>query len=316
MSNTPPVRGRLAPSPSGRMHLGNACAALLAWLSVRAAGGELVLRLEDLDPARCRPEYALQVEEDFRWLGLSWDIGGSQGGESYFQHSRFPIYQEYLDRLDALGLLYPCFCSRGELHAAQAPHASDGTFLYPGTCRSLTPEQQAEKARLRSPALRVRVPAETISFTDGRMGYYEERLDRDCGDFILRRSDGVPAYQLAVVVDDALMGVTQVVRGRDLLSSTPRQIWLQRQLSFPTPEYFHTPLLTSPGGRRLSKRDADLDLGALRQAGHRPEEIIGRLAFALGLLDRPEAVSPRELVSSFSWNKVTSSDLVIPSAPD
>lgn len=306
-----PVRGRLAPSPSGRMHLGNACSALLAWLSVRSKGGELILRLEDLDPDRCRPEYCRQVEEDFRWLGLDWDMGGMEGGEGYLQSRRRSVYEDYLNRLDQAGLLYPCYCSRGELHAAQAPHASDGAVIYPGTCRELTAEQRAERARVRRPALRVRTPEETVRFTDGRMGLYEEELSRDCGDFILRRSDGVHAYQLAVVVDDGLMGVTEVVRGRDLLSSTPRQIWLQRQLGFSQPAYFHTPLLTAPDGRRLSKRDADLDLGAIRASGVRPEAVVGWLAFRLGLLERFEPVAARELVPHFQWERVRTDDLVI-----
>lgn len=306
-----PVRGRLAPSPSGRMHLGNACSALLAWLSVRSRGGELLLRLEDLDPDRCRPEYCRQVEEDFLWLGLDWDLGGPAGGESWFQSCRREIYQMYLNRLEEKHLLYPCFCSRGELHAAQAPHASDGAPLYSGACRNLTPEERLARSRLRRPALRARVPEETVSFADGRLGEYSERLDRDCGDFILRRSDGVAAYQLAVVVDDGLMGVTEVVRGRDLLTSTPRQIWLQRELGFPQPEYFHTPLLLAPGGRRLSKRDADLDLGALRASGVRPEQIVGALAFRLGLLDQEEPVFPRELISAFSWERVTKEDIPV-----
>lgn len=309
------IRGRLAPSPSGRMHVGNACSALLAWLSVRSRGGELVLRLEDLDPARCRPEYAEQMEDDLRWLGLDWDLGGSAGGPEFFQHSRGPLYQHYLDQLEQLGLLYPCFCSRGELHAASAPHASDGTPIYPGTCRGLSHAQREERARLRRPALRVRVPDRTISFSDGLMGPYQERLSRDCGDFILRRSDGVFAYQLAVVVDDALMGINQVVRGRDLLSSTPRQLWLQQVLGFPSPAYFHVPLLTAPDGRRLSKRDADLDLGALRAAGVRPQALTGRLAFWLGLLEDEEEASPAELISSFSWDKVRRTDIPVAPAP-
>ena len=309
------VRGRLAPSPSGRMHLGNACSALLAWLSVRAKGGELVLRLEDLDPDRCKPEYCRQMEEDFRWLGLDWDMGGSQGGEEYFQSRRRAVYEAYMEKLDREGLLYPCYCSRGELHAAQAPHASDGTVLYPGTCRDLTPEQRAERERGRRPALRVRVPEETVGFTDGRMGAYEEQLSRDCGDFILRRSDGVHGYQLAVVVDDGLMGINEVVRGRDLLQSTPRQIWLQRKLGFSLPSYYHTPLLTTPDGRRLSKRDADLDLGAIRASGVRPEAVVGWLAFRLGLLERWEPVAARELVGCFAWERVIGTDLVVERDP-
>lgn len=305
METNGPVVGRFAPSPSGRMHLGNAFSALLAWLSVRSAGGELVLRQEDLDPQRCKRAYAEQIEADFRWLGLDWDRGGSQGGPAYFQSNRSELYAEYLERLNRKGLIYPCFCTRNQLHAASAPHATDGTPLYAGTCRNLTPAERAERAKSRKPALRVRVPAETISFTDAVMGSYSETLDRDCGDFILRRSDGVHAYQLAVVVDDALMGVNQVVRGADLLSSTPRQIWLQRQLGFSTqPQYCHVPLLCGRDGHRLSKRQKDVDLGALRQAGRRPEEVVGQLACWAGLIDRPEPVAARELIPIFDWKKV------------
>ena len=305
METNGPVVGRFAPSPSGRMHLGNAFSALLAWLSVRSAGGELVLRQEDLDPQRCKRAYAEQIEADFRWLGLDWDRGGSQGGPGYFQSNRSERYAEYLERLNRKGLIYPCFCTRNQLHAASAPHATDGTPIYAGTCRNLTSAERAERARTRKPALRVRVPAETISFTDTVMGTYAETLDRDCGDFILRRSDGVHAYQLAVVVDDALMGVNQVVRGADLLSSTPRQIWLQRQLGFSTqPQYCHVPLLCGEDGHRLSKRQKDVDLGALRQAGRRPEEVVGQLAYWAGLIDRPEPVAARELIPIFDWKKV------------
>ncbi|MCC8075415.1 MAG: tRNA glutamyl-Q(34) synthetase GluQRS [Clostridiales bacterium] len=311
MTQNTQLRGRFAPSPSGRMHLGNAFSALLAWLSVRHAGGEMVLRLEDLDPARCKPAYCAQVEEDLRWLGLDWDMGGSQGGEGYYQSRRSEIYTTYLEQLRAKGLLYPCFCSRNQLHAASAPHRSDGAPLYSGTCRDLTPEQQAERAKTRKPALRVRVPKEVVSFTDGVMGPQAQNLARECGDFILRRSDGVYAYQLAVVVDDALMGVTQVVRGEDLLDSTPRQIWLQRQLGFPQPDYCHVPLLYGQDGHRLSKRQRDLDLGVIRASGARPEDVVGRLACWAGLTDRPEPISAGELVRDFDWAKVRKTDIIV-----
>ncbi|MCD8383775.1 MAG: tRNA glutamyl-Q(34) synthetase GluQRS [Clostridiales bacterium] len=303
------VTGRFAPSPSGRMHLGNAFSCLLAWLSARSEGGRMLLRIEDLDPERCRPDYARQVEDDLRWLGLDWDEGGVDGATACCQSRRREIYAHYLNLLQEQGLLYPCFCTRGALHAASAPHASDGTPLYPGTCRSLSPEERARRSALRRPALRIRVPDREISFTDRLQGNYRENLARDCGDFILRRSDGVHAYQLAAVVDDGLMGVTQVVRGRDLLTSTPRQLWLQELLGFPHPDYAHVPLLLSDDGRRLSKRDRDLDLGALRASGQSPESVVGRLAFWAGLLDRPEPVSPRELVDQFSWDKVSRSDV-------
>ncbi|MCC8128588.1 MAG: tRNA glutamyl-Q(34) synthetase GluQRS [Clostridiales bacterium] len=303
------ITGRFAPSPSGRMHLGNAFSCLLAWLSVRSAGGRMLLRMEDLDPERCRPDYARQVEDDLRWLGLDWDEGGVDGETAYCQSRRREIYAHYLNLLQECGLIYPCFCTRGELHAASAPHASDGTPLYPGTCRGLSPEEQSRRAALRRPALRIHVPDREIAFTDRLQGAYRENLARDCGDFILRRSDGVHAYQLAVVVDDGLTGVTEVVRGRDLLPSTPRQLWLQELLGFPHPAYAHVPLLLSADGRRLSKRDRDLDLGALRASGQSPEAVVGRLAFWAGLIDRPETVSARELIPLFSWDRVRREDV-------
>ncbi|MCD7917868.1 MAG: glutamate--tRNA ligase family protein, partial [Clostridiales bacterium] len=205
-----PVVGRFAPSPSGRMHLGNAFSALLAWLSVRSVGGRIILRLEDLDTARCKRAYCDQIEEDYRWLGLDWDEGGSAGGPQYYQSNRGAYYRAALEQLESQGLLYPCFCTRSELHAASAPHLSDGTTRYAGTCRNLTAAEVAEKGRLRKPALRVRVPEAEVAFCDGVMGAYREQLADQCGDFILRRSDGIYAYQLAVVVDDGLMGVNQV----------------------------------------------------------------------------------------------------------
>ena len=201
--------GRFAPSPSGRMHLGNVFSAMLAWLSIRSCGGRLVLRIEDLDPDRCRPAYADTLKRDLEWLGLTWDT------EQTPQSRRSEAYREMFSRLEERGLIYPCYCSRTELHAASAPHASDGTVLYAGTCRNLTPEERAAKTK--APCWRVRVPDEDVSFTDGVQGEYTQNLARGCGDFILRRADGVYAYQLAVVTDDAEAGVTQVVRGSDLL---------------------------------------------------------------------------------------------------
>lgn len=307
----PVIRGRFAPSPSGRMHLGNAWSALLAWLSVRAQGGEMVLRLEDLDPDRCRRAYCDGVEEDLRWLGLDWDEGGSAGGGRYYQSRRSEYYRAALERLEQAGLLYPCFCTRGQLHAPNAPHRSDGEVIYPGTCRALTEAERAERARNRRPALRIRVPETWIGFTDALQGEYGENLARDCGDIILRRSDGVYAYQLAVVVDDALMGVSEVTRGGDLLSSTPRQIWLQRSLGYPTPRYCHVPLLCAADGRRLSKRESDLTLEALRRRGVRPEQIVGRLAFAAGLIDRPEPVRASDLIARFDLKKLPRKEIRI-----
>lgn len=305
----PIVRGRFAPSPSGRMHLGNAWSALLAWLSVRSRGGVMVLRLEDLDPDRCKRPLCDGVEADLRWLGLDWDEGGSAGGDAYYQSQRGAYYQAALDRLRNMDLLYPCFCTRGQLHAPNAPHRSDGEVIYPGTCRDLTEREREERAKTRRPALRIRVPDREITFTDLLQGTYQENLARDCGDFILRRSDGVFAYQLAVVVDDGLMGINQVVRGSDLLTSTPRQIFLQRLLGHSTPEYCHVPLLCAPDGRRLSKREADLTLDSLRASGVRPEEIVGRLACCAGLMDRPEPISARELIPLFDLSKLPREDI-------
>jgi len=296
------VTGRFAPSPSGRMHLGNAFSALLAWLSVRSSGGRMLLRMEDLDPDRCRPAYLQQLREDLLTLGLDWDE------EQTYQSLRNEAYESCFSRLEALGLVYPCYCSRAELHAASAPHASDGQPVYAGTCRSLTPAQRQEKTR--NPAWRLRVPEEDTAFVDGLQGEYRENLARDCGDFILRRSDGVYAYQLAVVCDDAAGGVTQVVRGRDLLSSTPRQMYLQRLLGYATPQYYHVPLLVSPDGRRLSKRDGDLSLDALL-ARWTPRELVGRLAWAAGLLEEAVSCAPGELLAGFSWSRVKKEDIVI-----
>ena len=291
------------------MHLGNLFAALLAWLDARAAGGELVLRVEDLDPDRCTLEKARQVAEDLRWLGLDWDEGGVE--PDYCQSNRFHLYEEAFRTLEEQGLTYPCYCTRAERLAVSAPHRSDGTVVYSGRCGKLTAEERTAFETVgRRPAYRVRVPEETVSVEDGNYGRFEENLLRDCGDFILRRSDGVWAYQLAVVVDDALMGVDRVVRGCDLLSSSPRQAWLHRMLGYEPPQFFHVPLLLASDGRRLSKRDGDLDMGALREK-HTPEELTGLLAHWAGLLERPEPVRPAELIGEFSWDKVPSTDIYV-----
>lgn len=303
MRTSKPV-GRFAPSPSGRMHLGNLWSCLLAWLSARSVGGGMVLRLEDLDPDRCRPEYCDQVMRDLEWLGLDWD------NEPVYQSRRTGLYAEAFRKLEGQGLIYPCFCTRAERLAASAPHRSDGTAVYDGRCGRLSEGQRAELEKIRRPAWRVRVPGEELSFADLLQGRYAENLARDCGDFILRRSDGVYAYQLAVVVDDGAMGVTQVVRGSDLLSSTPRQLWLQDRLALPHPEYGHLPLLLAPDGRRLAKRDRDQELGRL-QAQYSAPELVGRLALAANLIDRPQAITPRELIPLFSWEKLPREDLTL-----
>lgn len=306
------VCGRFAPTPSGRIHLGNILCAMLSWLSVRSKQGKYLLRIEDLDAMRCPRSLADQIEEDLQWFGIDWDDGGSAGGEQWYQSSRTEIYDRYFEILKDKGLLYPCFCSRAELHTAQAPHRSDGTYIYAGTCRNLTPEQIAEKSKRRPPAWRVRVPDRVVSFTDGCQGVYTENLAQDCGDFIIRRSDGVYGYQLAVVVDDGEMGVTEVVRGSDLLNSTPRQMYLYEQLGFPIPQFYHMPLLTAPDGRRLSKRDGDLDLGVLRERFGRPEPIVGMLAKAAGLRPTAQPVALHELIADFSWDKIPKQDIALP----
>lgn len=306
--------GRFAPSPSGRMHLGNLLCALLAWLSAKSSAGRIILRVEDLDTGRCRPEYARQMEEDLRWLGLFWDEGGSSGGPvgPYYQSQRGALYAAALEALERQGLVYPCFCTRSQLLAASAPHRDDGLTVYPGTCRTLTAEQAARRRESgRTPALRLRTPDELLSFTDGHLGPVRENLAAECGDFLLRRSDGLYAYQLAVVVDDAAMGVTQVVRGADLLSSTPRQLLLYRLLGLTPPEFYHLPLLLDSGGRRLSKRDGDLGIETLRSR-YAPEEVVGKLAYLAGLNPTAKPCHPAELVGEFDWQRVPREDICLP----
>lgn len=305
------LRGRFAPTPSGRMHLGNLFAALLAWLDIRSLGGEMLLRMEDLDQDRCRLEYAHILAEDLSWLGLNWDFGWKPGNAEFLQSKRTEQYEKALMVLQDQELIYPCYCNRKERLAANAPHASDGTVLYSGHCRAIGENERHKlESSGRRAALRVRVPHVKVSVMDGNYGCYAEWLDESCGDFILRRSDGVHAYQLAVVVDDAEMGVSRVVRGRDLLSSTPRQIWLFEKLGYSPPLYSHTPLLTDSIGRRLSKREQDLDMEALRKYTT-PERVVGFLAYRAGIIDRMEAVSARDLVSEFSWGKVSNEDKTV-----
>lgn len=301
--------GRFAPTPSGRMHLGNLFAALLAWLDARHEGGRLILRIEDLDRQRTSPDYARQLMDDLRWLGLDWDQGGLT--PDYMQSCRTAHYEQAFRVLEDKGLLYPCYCSRTQRMAASAPHREDGAVVYSGTCFHLTPaERAALEASGRRPAWRVRCPDRDITVMDGNCGPYTENLARDCGDFIVRRNDGIFAYQLAVVVDDALMGVNRVVRGRDLLCSAPRQAWLHEVLGYEPPKFIHAPLLLAADGRRLAKRDRDLDVGALRERFTAPE-LVGRLACWAGLIDGTDAVTPAELVPAFSWDKVPREDVTV-----
>ena len=308
-----PPTGRFAPSPSGRLHLGNLACSLLAWLSARSRGGRIVLRIEDLDAERCPRVYADLLEQDLDWLGLVWDEGGSTGGPNgpYYQSECAEIYASSFRKLEDRGLVYPCFCSRAQLHAASAPHTSDGNVIYPGTCRGLTAAEIAEKRKKKAPAYRLMVPDEEITFVDGCMGPHTENLLRDCGDFYLRRADGVFAYQLAVVVDDAAMGVTEVVRGADLLDSTPRQLYLYYLLGLTPPVFYHFPLLLTAEGRRLSKRDGAVGLDSL-QDRLPPEEILGRLAFLAGFNPSAAPKTAEELLADFAWEKVPRQDIRIP----
>lgn len=288
--------GRFAPTPSGRMHLGNVFAALIAWLSVRSRDGEMVLRMEDLDTQRTSDEFAEILRDDLRWLGLTWDR------ETPAQSQRSAVYDKYFEILREKGLLYPCYCTRSQLHSVNAPHLSDGTYVYPGTCRNLTEGERASFGR--PPAWRVAVPDRVWTVEDRIQGTYRCNLATECGDMVVRRADGVYVYQLAVTVDDGEAGVTEVVRGMDLLSSAPRQMYLQELFGFPHPEYAHVPMLLAPDGRRLSKRDRDLDLGILRQRLSR-EALLGVLAFAAGLIDQEASVSLNELTKEFSWKKLS-----------
>ena len=294
--------GRFAPTPSGRMHLGNVFAALLSWLSPKSKGGDWILRMEDLDTLRTKAEYAELLRDDLRWLGLDWDE------ETEAQSLRSAVYDRYFEELREKNLLFPCYCTRSQLHNVNAPHLSDGTYVYAGTCRNLTEAERAEKKRL--PSWRVMVPDREFALTDLVQGDYRENLLTDCGDFVVRRADGVYVYQLAVTVDDGESGVTEVVRGWDLLGSAPRQMYLQELFGFRHPEYAHIPMLMAPEGRRLSKRDQDLDMGALRNR-LKPEQLIGVLAHAAGLTETAAPISAKELATVFDWSKIKGREIVV-----
>ena len=300
-TQTAPV-GRFAPTPSGRMHLGNVFAAMVAWRSVRSRGGQLVLRMEDLDTERTSAEFAEVLRDDLRWLGLDWDW------ETAPQSQRSQVYDRYFEQLREKGLLYPCYCTRSQLHNVNAPHLADGTYVYPGTCRELSEAQRA--AFNRAPSWRVRVPQRQYQLTDLCQGEFRQELTEECGDFVVRRADGVYVYQLAVTVDDGEAGVTEVVRGMDLLGSAPRQMYLQELFGFPHPQYGHVPMLLSPDGRRLSKRDRDLDLGVLRQNMTAPQ-LLGKLAFSAELIDQNVPISAKELAGEFTWDKLRKNDIYL-----
>ncbi len=304
-------RGRFAPSPSGRMHLGNVFCALISWLAAKAEGGQAVLRIEDLDTARCKPAYTEQLLDDLAYLGLEYDEGPTPSDldESYFQSKRSALYEQALEKLETKGLIYPCYCSRDELHAASAPHASDGRVLYNGACRGLSDAERACKTR--PPAMRMKADNCTYTFTDGLYGEQYLNVKEEWGDFVLRRSDGLFAYQLAVVVDDAAMGITQVVRGRDLLSSVAPQLQLYKALDLTPPQFIHIPLLVNAEGRRLSKRDRDLDMGELRKRYPRSEDLIGKLLHLSGIISSPQPITPSKALEIFSFDKLRRDDITI-----
>ena len=301
--------GRFAPSPTGRMHLGNVFCALLSWLSAKSKGGEWRLRIEDLDPDRSRQDFAMQLMDDLQWLGLSWD------GEVVWQSQRSDIYEHYLKLLEDKGLTYPCYCTRADIMATQAPHETDGRIVYAGTCRGKKRDEMGKNVPY---ATRFLVPDEDITFQDGHYGEQKVNLAKHCGDYILRRKDGAWAYQLAVVVDDALMGITEIVRGRDLLLSTPQQIHLHQTIaSFSpfhpftfSPFYYHHPLLINENGQRLCKRDKSLDLSVLREKHKNPDEIVGFLACLAGIIPAPAPAKPQDLLPLFDWQKVPTDDII------
>ncbi|WP_406566655.1 glutamyl-Q tRNA(Asp) synthetase [Bifidobacterium pullorum] len=343
-----PVTGRLAPSPTGRMHLGNAYAALAAWLGARAAGGRVLLRIEDIDAPRVVRDADRWIMDDLAWLGLDWD------GEPVYQSRRLDLYEDVLCRLqgvtldrrgrasvggvsavtdasdgavDDSSLVYPCFCSRADIRAASAPNEGDGFLIYPGTCRRLGESERGGRlAHGDRHSWRIAVPdasapetSRVVAFDDLVFGPQRFDLTRQVGDVVVRRSDGLFAYQLAVSVDDLSMGVTQVVRGRDLLRSTAIQLWIRRWVAAcgaeesvadgvgrpdMTPEFAHLPLIDAADGRRMAKRLNSLDLGTLRERGVDPRAVVGYCAWLLRVVDEPRPMTPDELVPAFSWDGV------------
>ncbi len=308
---TDTIRGRYAPSPTGRLHVGSARTALAAWLSVRAQGGVFVMRVEDLDGPRTVSGMAEAILEDLTWLGLDWDEGPAQGGPHgpYTQSARFVLYEEALKDLHHLGRLFPCRHSRKDLlRLATAPHGSNGLPPYPAALRphGLSPNwYDAYRYQTTDAALRFLVDDEPVTFDDIIYGTVTESVTETVGDFVLKRRDGVYAYQLAVVVDDLLMGINEVVRGDDLLASTARQIQLIEALGGVRPAYAHVPLVVNAKGDKLSKRNEGLTIHALREAGVSPEALVGYLGYSLGLHPTMTPCTPSDLVASFVWDRVS-----------
>lgn len=291
------VRGRFAPSPTGRMHAGNIFAAMMSWLIVKSMGGTIVLRLDDLDIERSRSEYSNVIMSDFEMLGLTWDEG------PYRQQGRDNAYASAFEELSRRNMLYPCFCTRADLKAASAPHRGEKS-VYPGTCSTLSEGEIQVRSQQRKPAWRVRVPDSEYTLKDLVQGEYSQLLARDCGDFVVRRSDGLYAYQLATVVDDAEEGVNLIVRGMDLLVSTPQQMFLQDALGLPRASYAHVPLLVAERNRRLSKRDRDAGMDELLKRFKTPEGIIGHIAWIAGIIDCDEPATCEELLYVFDVGRL------------
>jgi glutamyl-tRNA synthetase len=297
------ITGRLAPSPTGGLHVGHARTFLIAWLAARSAGGKVVLRIEDIDATRVRQEAVKLLSVDLAWLGLDWDEGPGVGGpcNTYVQSERKDHYAEVLERLKGADMVYPCTCTRADIEwASSAPHADDEGPTYPGTCSG---RRSADAASLgdRPFAWRFRVPPGPVEWDDFVRGPMRLDPSRLGGDFIVARNGIGPGYQLAVVVDDALMGVNQVIRGDDLIPSTPRQILLFRQLGRPVPRYGHVPLVVGPDGRRLAKRDGSIKLATLRESGVDPRRLVGSLAQSCGWSDEVIPSSPSDWIGRFDW---------------
>ncbi len=298
------MAGRFAPTPSGRMQFGNVYSAVLAYASARSHGADFLLRFEDLDERTRDVRARKQLIDDLHWLGITWDA------DPLIQSKRSDTYERALAAVSAAGEVYPCFCTRSEIRAAVAPHGPDGLYVYPLTCYGLSPDEVAARAKTERYSLRLHVPDREITFTDGSRGPYAANLARDCGDFILQRSDGIIAYHLASVTDDAGSGIDEVVRGADLIPSTPQQLYLQELLGYEAPAYFHHPVLYAADGHRLSKRHRDCDFGRLKERLKTPEALIGRVA-ALSGIAAGEPLTLEEFIDAFSWDKVPTQDIVV-----
>lgn len=286
--------GRLAPSPTGRIHAGNILSFLVAWLFVKQKGGTLALRIEDLDASRSRTEYADQIMRDLELLGITWDSG------PIYQSKRLDLYHDALRTLNAHTKTYPCFCSRASISAASAPHRNNWQ-VYPNTCRNLSPAEQAAKEKElanlgRAAAIRIQVPNKDIAFLDAFQGMQQFNLEQECGDFVIQRSDNTPSYNVAVVVDDADMGINTVVRGADLCAVTPQQIYLYSLLGLKPPNYAHHAVLLAPDGRRIAKRNHDASIDELLKTFKHPSGLIGYCAYLLKLIEAPEPCMPHNLL--------------------